>query len=404
MRLLHRVPLLLLAWTHVGWGLFLRLARPLGRVADDREARPAGPLAGASADAVATADRTAAPGPTVSLIIAAYAEQDVIADTIARLRAQTWPRERLQLIVACDGSPDATAERARAAGADVVLELERGGKHHAQTAGVVAATGELLLFSDANTRWEPDAVAELAAAFADPAVGYACGRVTFVAAEGGGNQEGAYWRLEMALRRRESDWWSVTAGNGAIYGLRADLWPRLRTAHGHDLSLPHQVVRLGRLAIDRPTAHASEPMVPSIEGEWRRKRRMMNQAWRIVLRGGRRGGLDGGILDPRGLPPRYLAAIVSHRWLRYASPFLHLLALAAGLRLLASGRAPRADRLLLAAHLALLAGAAGAGRLRWRPLLLCRYYVAMTASIAVGLADHLRHGAPVGWDPAEGTR
>lgn len=49
----------------------------------------------------------------------------------------------------------------------------------------------------------------------------------------------------MALRRRESDWWSVTAGNGAIYGLRADLWPRLRTAHGHDLSLPHQVVRLG---------------------------------------------------------------------------------------------------------------------------------------------------------------
>ncbi|WP_320673285.1 glycosyltransferase [Patulibacter defluvii] len=387
MRLLHRVPLLLLAWTHVGWGLFLRLARPLGRVADDREAWPA----------------AAAAPPRVSLIIAAYAEQDVIADTIARLRAQTVP---LQLIVACDGSPDATAERARAAGADLVLELERGGKHHAQAAAVAAASGELLLFSDANTRWEPDAVAELAAAFDDPAVGYACGRVTFVA-EGdgaGGNQEGAYWRLEMALRRRESDWWSVTAGNGAIYALRRELWPRLRTAHGHDLSLPHQVVRLGLLAVDRPSARASEPMVPSIEGEWRRKRRMMNQAWRIVLHGGRGGGLDGGILDPRGLPPRYLAALVSHRWLRYASPFLHLLALAAGLRLLASGRAPRVDRLLLAAHLAVLGGAAAAGRWRWRPLLLCRYYVAMTASIAVGLADHLRHGAPAGWDPAEGTR
>lgn len=403
MRLLQLLALGLLAWTHVGWGVFLRLARRLGlgRVADDRESGPAS--AARDGNASAAEDQR----PTVSLIIAAYAEQDAIAATIARLRAQTWPADRLQLIVACDGSTDATAERARAAGADLVLELERGGKHHAQAGGVAAATGEILAFSDANTLWEPDALAELVAAFEDPEVGYACGRVRFVAEDGATNQEGAYWRLEMALRRLESDWWSVTAGNGAIYALRADLWPRLRTRFGHDLALPHQTVRAGSLAVDRPTAQASEPMVPTVDGEWRRKRRMMNQAWRVVLHGGEDDGLRGGILDPTGLPPAYLAALVSHRWLRYASPFLHLIAYAAGVVLLVRGRRgarPTLDLLVLAAHLALPLGAAAAGRWRWRPLLLCRYYVLMTASIAAGLADHLRHGTPAGWDPAEGTR
>lgn len=399
MRALHLLTLGLLAWTHVGWGLFVRVARRLGlgRVTDDRESRAA--TAGGDAPG-----GDAPTKPLVSVIIAAYAEEDAIAATVAGLAAQSWPRDRLQIVVACDGSTDRTAERARAAGADLVLELPRGGKHHAQAGGVARATGEILAFSDANTSWEPTALEELVAAFDDPRVGYACGRVSFLKEDGATNQEGAYWKLEMALRRLESDWWSVTAGNGAIYALRTELWAQLRVAFGHDLALPHQVVRAGLLAVDRPTAKASEPMVPSIDGEWRRKRRMMNQAWRVVLRGGEGGGLRQGILDPTGVPLPYLAALVSHRWLRYASPFLHLVAYAAGLALLLRRRTTPLHVLLLAAHLAVPLGAAAATRIRWRPLLLCRYYVLMTASIAAGLSDHLRHGTPAGWDPAEGTR
>ncbi len=405
MRALHLLTLGLLAWTHVGWGLFVRVARRfgIGRVTDDRESRSAADGSAAESGlGSATSVR-----PMVSVIVAAYAEEDAIAATVEGLQAQSWPRERLQIVVACDGSTDRTAERARAAGADLVLELPRGGKHHAQAGGVAQATGEILAFSDANTSWEPNALAELVAAFEDPQVGYACGRVQFVAEDGATNQEGAYWRMEMALRRRESDWWSVTAGNGAIYALRAELWSRLRVTFGHDLALPHQVVRAGMLAVDRPTARASEPMVPSIDGEWRRKRRMMNPAWRVVLRGGAGGGLRSGLLDPTGVPIPYLAALVSHRWLRYASPLLHLLAYAAGLAVLVRrdrGRRPTLHLLLVAAHLAVPLGAAAAQRFRWRPLLLCRYYVLMTASIAAGLSDHLRHGTPAGWDPAEGTR
>lgn len=435
MRALHLLSLGLLAWTHAGWGVALRLLRRagIGRVTGGGAAGPSsgsgGPGTAEGGDAhgpaggrpMAPAGDPAAPGPRdlrVTVVVAAYAEEDAIAETVRRLAAQTWPRERLQIVVACDGSPDATAERAREAGADLVLELPRGGKHAAQAAGVARADGDVLAFSDANTSWEQGALAELVAAFADPRVGYACGRVTFTGADGGTNQEGAYWRLEMALRRLESDLWSVTAGNGAIYAVRASLWPRLRTAFGHDLALPHQTVRAGLLAIDRPTARASEPMVPTVEGEWRRKRRMMNQMWRVVLRGGEDGGLRGGVLDPRGVPAPYLAALVSHRHLRYASPLLHVLALAAGAVVVvrdgeggprpadrrSRGSRPTLHLLLLAAHLALVAGAAGAGVRPVRPLLLARYYVLMTASIAAGLADHLRHGTPAGWDPAEGTR
>ena len=366
----------LIAWTQAGYGMFLAALRAR---------RPPAPL-------------PPPPGnrpPRVTLIVAAYREEAVIEAKVANALALDWPRERLELVVAVDGGADAradaTAERARAAGADLVLELPRGGKVRAQDAAVRAAHGELLAFSDANALWEPDALGHLAAAFSDPGVGYACGRVSFLGA-GGTNQEGVYWRYEMWIRGHESALASVTAGNGAIYAVRPEAYVEVDPVMGHDLSLPFTLVKAGWRAVDVPAARATEKMVPSIEGEWARKRRMMSHAWPIVLRGG--------LLDPRGYPPRYALMVLSHRVLRYATPLLHLVAALATLALLAQGRA----RLSAAAHAAVLAAAVAGGRVRSRPLLLARYYVLTTASLAAGLWDHLRHGTPAGWDAPEGTR
>ena len=272
-----------------------------------------------------------------------------------------------------------------------MLELSRGGKVRAQDAGVRAARGDLLAFSDANASWEPDALTRLAAAFADPAVGYACGQVRFVS-DSGTNQEGVYWRYELWLRVQESALASVTAGNGAIYGVRREAYVEVDPVMGHDLSFPFLMVKRGWRAIYVPDARATEKMVPTIEGEWRRKRRMMSHAWPIVLRGG--------LLSPRGYGPLYGLMIVSHRVLRYASPALHVLAVTAALPL---ARRP-VYAAAVAAHAALLAAALAGGRLRARPLLLARYYVLTTAALAAGLSDHLRHGTPAGWDAPEGTR
>src|SRR3954451_15593429 len=148
----------LIVYAHLGYPLALRLLIALRR-------RP-----------------TLEPGvweelPRVSLIVAAYDEEEVIEAKVANALALDYPRERLQLIVACDGCADATAERARAAGADRVLELPRGGKIRAQDAAVAEAAGEIVAFSDANSAWESDALRRLIGAFADPRVGYACGQV-----------------------------------------------------------------------------------------------------------------------------------------------------------------------------------------------------------------------------------
>jgi cellulose synthase/poly-beta-1,6-N-acetylglucosamine synthase-like glycosyltransferase len=363
----------LLLYTHAGYAGLLAL---LARLRRDPVTLPPEP----------------ASVPSVSVIVAAYAEQEVIADRVANLRALDYPADRLEVIVACDGSPDATAERARAAGADLVLELPRGGKIRAQDAAVGQARGEIVAFSDANVAWAPNALRRLVVAFADPRVGYVCGDVRFVN-ERGTNQEGVYWRYEMVLRRLESRVRSITGGNGAIYATRRDSYLVVDPIMGHDLSFPFNMVKHGWLAVYAPEACASEKMVPTIEGEFARKRRMMSHGWPIVVRGG--------MLSPRGYDPLYALMIFSHRILRYLSPFLHVIALATSIALLGHGWVYVAA---VAVQGAVLLAAVLAPIMPARPLLVARYYVLTTASLAAGLWDWLARGTPAGWDPAEGTR
>jgi cellulose synthase/poly-beta-1,6-N-acetylglucosamine synthase-like glycosyltransferase len=331
--------------------------------------------------------------PPVSVIVAAYAEEDVIAERVANIRALDYPSQLVELIVACDGSPDETAARARSAGADVVLELPRGGKIRAQDAGVEKARNEVVAFSDANVTWQPDALRRLVAPFADARVGYVCGEVKLVDASTGTNQEGLYWRYELALRALESRVRSVTGGNGAIYATRRESYLVVDPIMGHDLSFPFNMVKRGWLALAVREAQASEKMVPTIEGEFARKRRMMSHTWPIVVKGG--------MLSPRGYDPLYALMIVSHRILRYLTPFLHVLAFVLNLVLLGQGWVYIAT---LALQVAVLVAAALAGVVPARLLLVARYYVLTTASLAAGLWDWLVHGTSAGWEPAEGTR
>ncbi|HVX32521.1 MAG TPA: glycosyltransferase family 2 protein [Solirubrobacterales bacterium] len=336
-----------------------------------------------------------APGepPLVSLIIPAYDEEDVIAAKVENALRLNWPRERLQIIVADDGSTDATPERARAAGADLVLELPPGGKVAALNEAVADADGEFLAFSDANSEWAPDALGRLLAPFADERVGYVCGQVRFLD-PAGDNLEGAYWRYEMAIRTLESELAGITAGNGAIYAVRRSAYEALPPSGSHDLSFPFRLAKRGLRSLYAPSARAQEKMVPTIEGEFARKRRMMVGLWDIVV--------GEGMLIPRGYPPLFAFELFSHRLLRYATPFLHVLVFLANLVLLGTGWFYYLTLLL---QLALLAVAALSGRLPDDTVVrVCRYYVLTQASIVLGLWDRLRHGAGGRWEKAAGTR
>ena len=416
--------LALIVWTQLGYAAVLALlARILRQQGDGRnathlrstiEAHPPGALQDLAPSGAARITDPALP--VVSLIVAAHNEQSVVGEKVKNALAQDYPRDRLEVVVACDGCTDATAARAREAGADLVLELPRGGKIRAQDAAVAGSRGEIVAFSDANSTWESSALRALVGAFSDPGVGYACGQVRFfidphphspAAGAGATNQEGVYWRYEMAQRLAESRLASITAGNGAIYATRRASYLVVDPIMGHDLSFPFNMVKRGWRAVYVPGARASEKMVPSIEGELARKRRMMSHTWPIVLRGG--------MLDPRGYGLGYALMILSHRVLRYSSAFLHALALAANVALVAayppggSGASPGAHAswvyvATLALQLLLLALAWLGGAIRARPLLLARYYVLTTASLALGLWDWLRHGTSAAWEAAEGTR
>lgn len=363
-----------IAYTHVGYPLLLRLVG----------SRRPDPLAGRGAL------------PRVSLIVAAHNEQAVIERKLRNCLALDYPSELLELIVASDGSIDRTVEIAESfAGDDArvkVLPLERAGKVRTQDTAVDAAAGELLAFSDANAYWEPDALRALVACFADPQVGYVCGQLHYLDAAGS-NQEGAYWRFESTTRLYESRLHSITAGNGAIYAVRRNAYLRLDPRTSHDLSFPFNLVKQGWRALYEPAARASEAPLATNEGEFARKRRMMSHAWPTIL--------GGGMLDPRGYGPVYAFEIFSHRVLRYATPFLHVGALASNVALLGHGWV---FAVTLGAQLAFLVGAL-LGRLtrgRPRPLGLCQYYLLVTASIVAGLWDWLRRGTPATWEKAAG--
>ena len=330
--------------------------------------------------------------PTVSLIVAAHDEQEVIERKLRNALGLDYPRERLELIVASDGSEDRTVEVARAAGADLVLDLPREGKVAAQNAAVERARGELLAFSDANSFWAPDALRRLVEPFGDPSVGYVCGQLR-LSSDGPGTEEGAYWRYEIAVRRLESDLGGITAGNGAIYATRRDAYLVLDSARGHDLSFPFAMTKRGWRAVYAPDASAEEKMAPTIGGEFARKRRMMSRTWGVVLRDG--------MLSPRGYRPLYAFQMLSHRALRYASPFLHVIALGTNIALVGHGAV---YGVMLAIQAAFAAAAALGAFVPLRPLRVAHYYAMVEASILVGLWDRLRSRTAVTWEKVEGTR
>jgi cellulose synthase/poly-beta-1,6-N-acetylglucosamine synthase-like glycosyltransferase len=349
-----------LAWTHAGYPAAAALAARVRA----RPVRKGGTL------------------PTVSVIVAAHDEQDVIERRLENLLALDYPPEKVEIVVASDASTDRTDELVEAVAARKprvrLLRCPRGGKVAAQNLAVRETTGEIVAFSDANAVWAAPALRKLVRNFADPDVAYVMGQLRLERPDGT-NQEGVYWRYEVWLRELESKSGSVTGGYGAIYAVRRDDYVEVEPTFGHDLAFPYLMVQRGRRAVYEPEAIAWEKPAPDVEDEFRRKVRMFEHCWDIVVRGRMLRGLDG----------LYLVQLVSHRHLRYASGALHLALLAASAALAREGAAYRAA---LAGQVALLALAAAG-----RPSL-ARYYVLVSWATVVALVGYLRSGVPAVWE------
>ena len=354
-----------LGWTHVGYPLAVAaLARLRARPVRAEEIEP-----------------------TVAFVVPAHDEEVVIERRLANLLELDYPDDKLEIVVASDASTDRTDELVAAVAAREprvrLLALPRGGKVAGQDAAVRETTGEIVAFSDANTLWSRDALRKLVRGFADPDVAYVCGAHSYEPAAGT-NREGLYARYEGWLRRNESRLGSITGGVGPIYAVRREDYAELDPRFGHDLALPYLLVQRGRRAVVDPEALAWEQPARDIEDEYRRKVRMFEHCWLILLRGAMLRRVDAA----------YAVQLVSHRHLRYASGLLHALLLASSVVL---SRRGRSYRVTLGAQVALLATAAA------RPGV-ARYYVLVTWATVPALRNYLRAGVSPVWEKAIGTR
>jgi cellulose synthase/poly-beta-1,6-N-acetylglucosamine synthase-like glycosyltransferase len=362
-----------IVWTHLGYPL---AAAVLSAVHKRR---------------VAKADVT----PRVAVIVAAHDEEHVIGRLLESLLALDYPRDRLEIIVASDASTDGTdrvvAEMAERDGRIRLVRCARVGKVAAQNAAARETDADVLAFADAPAVWAPDALRTLVRNFADPEVAYVTGRVRLEQPTGT-NREGAYWRLELWLRARESALGSVTGGNGAIYAVRRSEYVEVDPRFGHDLSFPYLMVRRGRRAVYEPEAVASDRPARDLEDEYGRKVRMFEHCWLILFKGGML----------RNVGPLYVFELVAHRVLRYASGLLHLVLLATSAALVGHGFV---YEFALSAQIAwLVLALAGRARVPIPGAGLAYYYLLVTWATVAALVRYARFGVPPVWEKVEGTR
>ncbi len=298
----------LVAWVYVGYPLALFLVSRL-------VARPV---------------RKARIQPSITMIIAAYNEERDIVKKLENTLALDYPRDRLEVIVASDGSTDRTNALVGQFGAPVkLLALERAGKTSGQNHAAAVATGEILVFSDASTIYDRDALNALVQNYADPTIGSVGGDVRYTregdAIAGRGRQ--VYWNYEAAIRRWESRIWTVIGATGCIYSLRTSLYTPLDPAAISDFVQPAKALLKGYRSVVEDEAGAYEVAESKQLGEELRRRS------RVALRGLRGIGYMPEMLNPLRHP--WLAfQLISHRLLRWMVPVFLIVALAANALLL----------------------------------------------------------------------
>jgi cellulose synthase/poly-beta-1,6-N-acetylglucosamine synthase-like glycosyltransferase len=350
-------------YAYVGYAALISVAaRLFGR-------RAAGPRA-------ATVDEDL---PCVSLLICAHNEEAVIDARIRNALATDYPWEKLEIVVASDGSYDATTAIVRRyahRGVRLLHDPQRRGKAATINAVVPKLTGEIIVFSDANTEVDPTAVRRLVGWFVDPAIGAVCGRLVLSDPATGANADGIYWRYETFLKRCEGGLGALLGANGAIYATRRELFvPIPPGTIIDDFVIPLlSKLKHGRAIVYDHAAVAREETAADVRAEFRRRARIGAGGFQAI-------GLLWRLSDPRR---GWVAlAFVSHKVLRWCGPFFMIGAAAASALL--ARRAFYRQALLMQAcfYMVSLVGAFWPVRLP-RLLRVAQLFTGMNAALLVG--------------------
>src|SRR5215831_1944616 len=336
--------------------------------------------------------------PRVSVIIAAYNEERDIEAKLENTLALDYPRDRMEIIVASDCSTDRTDEivrRFKKRGVILHRQPERFGKTVAQNRAVKVSSGEILVFSDATTMYEPDAVRKIVRSFADPEVGCVAGQLIYVDASSSNVGKGcrSYWGYEKFLKRCESQVGSLIGVSGCLYAVRRICHARLASDMIDDFAIATEIHLQGLRTVYEPEAIAVEDANRRARDEFRMRVRVIKQTMSALRR--YRHALN---------PFRhkmFAFQMIAHKVLRYLVPFMLIAALVASG--LASGYVEWL-RLALLGQLALY-GAAIAGwigerlKIKLGALAIPYYFVLVNAASFVAFLKAIRGQTYVVWEP-----
>lgn len=217
--------------------------------------------------------------PGVSIVIAAFNEEAHIGATIENKLRLDYPKDRLEIIVASDGSTDGTDGIVRGyagRGVRLMRQERRQGKTAALNMAVPRATGEIIVFSDSNSIYAPGALRGLVSNFADPAVGYVTGKMVYVNRDGSviGDGCSAYMKYENWLRSLETSLGSVVGVDGGVDAVRKSLYSLMRPDQIPDFVLPLKVVEKGFRVVYDPEALLNENSLSGSSDEYRMRVRV----------------------------------------------------------------------------------------------------------------------------------
>lgn len=339
--------------------------------------------------------------PEVSIVIPVFNEEEVLRAKLDNSLGLDYPRDRLEVIVVSDGSTDRTVEIARefADRGVRLIELPRSGKGPALNAGAEAATGEVLVLTDANGMLDRASLKRLVAPFADPEVGGVCGHKRYRLVRGGDTTEvgeNLYWRFDSWQKRLESAAGSVFAADGTLYALRRRLYsPIEELAQADDIAISTRVVLQGSRLVYAPDAVVWEEAPSEGIAEFRRKVRVTNHSVRALWN-------LGPSLWTSGF---YSVELLSHKLFRHLSPIFLLLLLFSNLLVLGAGRVYLLAGIAQATFYGLAVGGfllRGSSLGRFRVLSVPYYFSMVNLAALLGVLSILRGERRERWTPRQG--
>jgi cellulose synthase/poly-beta-1,6-N-acetylglucosamine synthase-like glycosyltransferase len=276
--------------------------------------------------------------PRATLVIVAHNEVATIGAKIENVYALDYPADKLEVIIASDGSDDGTNElvASYAHRGLRLIEFPRSGKIPALNAAVARATGEILVFSDANSMYARDALRNLIAPFADPTVGAVGGNQCYVAENGKRNSghaaslgERLYWDYDRLLKTLQSQAGNMTSATGAIHAVRRDLFRPVPLGVSDDFLISTTAIAQGYRLVFERNAIAYESVAPTESAEFNRKKRVLVRAlaglWAVRQ-----------LLNPLRYG-FYAVQLASHKLLRWSVCWLLIVLFGASLSLYGAG-------------------------------------------------------------------